>query len=69
MKQEWIIDRQAVQQMDGPHRWDTAYQCLLRWMRGASREDIPVQSQQEVHHEGGNLCAGVDATASTGSDY
>jgi hypothetical protein len=70
MKQKWIANRQAEQRADGQHRWDVAYQCLLRWTRAAICEDILIQShQEEVCYESSNLRSGVDAAASSSPDH
>jgi hypothetical protein len=69
MKQEWTVRRQTVAQVDGQRRWDLAYQCLLRWAQTMGQEMLPIQAQQEAHHESRDLCPSVDATASPDSDH
>jgi hypothetical protein len=69
MKQEWIVRRQMVAQVDGQRRWDLAYQCLLRWAQTMRQEMLPIQAHQEAHHESRDLCPGIDPTAGPDSDH
>lgn len=69
MKQEWTVHRRTVQQADGQHRWDLAYQCLLRWAQTARQETLSVQTQQEAHHESSDLRSGIDTAAGAGPDH
>ena len=64
MKQDWMIHRQTVQQIDGQRRWDLVYQCLLRW----SDEKIIHSNIQEAENENSNLCSSIDATPGSNPD-
>jgi hypothetical protein len=69
MKQEWVVVRQTVPQVDGERRWDIAYQCLLRWTRAVSRPSVLIESRQEVCDESSDLRTSVDTEAGTGPNY
>ena len=62
MKHEWQIKRETMEHPDGQRRWDRAYLCLLRWAH--EREGTQITQKQEVPHEGGDLCTGIDSQAS-----
>ena len=64
MKQDWMIHRQTVQQIDGQRRWDLVYQSLLR----SSDEKIIQLNIQEAENESRNLRSSIDATAGSNSD-
>ena len=69
MKQEWIIHRRMVQQVDGQRRWDLTYQCLLRWAKAARQETSTIERKQEAHDESGYLCSSIDPAAGADPDY
>lgn len=64
MKQDWMIHRQTVQQVDGQRRWDLIYQSLLRW----SDEKIIHLNIQEAENESSNLHTSIDTTSDLNSD-
>jgi hypothetical protein len=69
MNQEWAIQRRVRECRDGERRWDLAYQCLLRWTQNAKEQTSPNQTSQEVQDASSDLCAGIDARTSAGSDH
>jgi hypothetical protein len=67
MKQEWVIHRQTVQQIDGQRRWDLAYQCLLKWAEAMQQEQGTLL--QEANHESGNVCPSFDQPPDVEPDH
>ncbi len=59
-RRQWTCRRQPVEQMEALHRWDRAYQCLLRW--GAPQEEEC--ARQEGSDEDRSLYSSVGASAS-----
>jgi hypothetical protein len=64
IKQEGRVRRQTVPRKDGPHRWDLAYQHLLRW----AREARPGLRPQEEKNASSDLCPGLDDPAGPDAD-
>ncbi len=66
MKQrQWTCRRQPVEQMEALHRWDRAYQCLLRWSTPQEEEF----ARQEGSDEKSSLCSSVGASASADTNH
>ena len=68
MKRAWRVRRTVQQLPDGQHRWDRAYQLLLRWERDADIERMAHHAtlgcpMQEVRDESSAVCTSVDAAA------
>ena len=73
MHRHWKIHRHLIEAPDALHRWDRAYQLLLRWGAAAtpqagSAASAASTNQQEVCDAAGHLRAGVHATASPDTD-
>lgn len=72
MKRKWAVCRSLVQRGDGQRRWDIAYQRLLQWTQKVAGVIEPGPAPiitQEVKDESRSLCAGVDLTTTTKSNY
>jgi hypothetical protein len=57
MTEQWQVKRTTIGKQDGHHRWDLAYQCLLKWAQTCPARPDP---QETHHHENSDLHAGLD---------
>jgi len=64
-KRQWACHRQPVEQMEALRRWDTAYQCLLRWSAPQQEEF----ARQEGSDEDSRLCSCVGASSSADTNH
>lgn len=61
MKRDWQVRRAVAEYNDGQHRWDYAYQFLLRWMMEQTVEQLYTGlPSQENDHEDRRLCSSID---------
>ncbi len=58
----WQIARSTLPRPDGAHRWDLAYQFLLRWAMEAEagKPPAPCPQPQEESHGNCPVCARFD---------
>ena len=73
MHRNWKIHRHLIETPDALHRWDRAYQLLLRWGAAATEHAGCTDSNasahmQEVRDEPRHLRPGLDAPASPDAD-
>jgi hypothetical protein len=68
MTRTWTVCRQLSPHRDGDHRWDQAYQLLVRW---AERGDLPRPAPiaGEVPDARGDLGAGLHDPSSPVPDH
>src|SRR5215217_1232543 len=57
MKRQWTIRRTAVTRSDAVHRWDRAYQHLLRWATQTREEP---RREEEATDARSDLRSGLD---------
>jgi uncharacterized protein (UPF0548 family) len=69
MKHEWNIQRKTIQQKQGQHRWDLAYQCLLKWAQSGNQKVSCVQNQEEVLDESGVIHKSIDSETGTEPEH
>ncbi|GAC1395417.1 MAG: hypothetical protein NVSMB65_14470 [Chloroflexota bacterium] len=72
MAARWQVRRATQADEEGQHRWDLAYQCLLRWMPGVpeeSRRPDGHDQREEETHGGGPVRASLDATPAADPDH
>ena len=70
MKTEWTIHRQTTVQNDGQRRWDMAYQCLLRWVETARKENMsnPV-TPKEASNASSPVCTSLNDWTGRSTDH
>ncbi len=73
MHRHWKIHRHLIEAPDALHRWDRAYQLLLRWGAAAAPPSERAVLDAGVHHQevANELCylrPGLDTTASPDAD-
>ncbi len=72
MAARWQVRRTTQAHGEGQHRWELAYQCLLRWVPGvpeeARRPGSPDQTEEETNG-GRPVRAGLHATPAADPDH
>jgi hypothetical protein len=73
MKRKRKVHRSTVERSDGQHRWDCAYQCVLRWASeevGESGANPPFSSSQEENQDASRRVRScLDAATATITDH
>ena len=68
MKRQWHIRRGTVKRPDAQHRWDRAYQSILRWSFETEQTSGLSVNGKEEYHAGGGLRAGFDLSTGQALD-
>src|SRR3712207_4052643 len=74
MEHPWQVRSRPQPAADGARRWDRAYLLVLGWSRTEDRPALPEpgtssRHPQEVGHEDGGLCPGLDAATGAGPNH